>query len=245
MGKKLYQHLAGESEIASGYNKIVTESVKAFESEGLFTGLVKEYTPAAEGGTPLDKQEKLVVTTVPERLDWTKGFVVDLIDHELIRDLSNQKAVADLVINGKTIATGLPATFLLVLEKRLTALRGVYEGVPVLDASKPWVAAPGLVNQFLYGPVVTNRTEKKTKPVVLYAATDKHPAQVKEVTEDIHVGKFEQVNFSGAVTTATKAKYLGNLDLLIAAVKAARMRANDVEVVERSIGEALFGFING
>ena len=80
-------------------------------------------------------------------------------------------------------------------------------------------------------------------PVVLAAATDKHPAQVKESTADVVVGMFTTKIWSGAMTTQQKADVLALLDKLTVAAKQARNRANTVEVVHNTIGNVIVGEI--
>ena len=50
-------------------------------------------------------------------------------------------------------------------------------------------------------PEVTTKQEKIISPVVLYEATDKHPAQIKEISKDIVVGSFTKTVSSGAITS--------------------------------------------
>jgi len=74
---------------------------------------------------------------------------------------------------------------------------------------------------------------------VLYEATDKHPAQIKEISKDVVVGAFSNMRFSGAITSRAKADSLAIIDELISEVKKSRTRANDVEVVPVNIGETI------
>lgn len=87
------------------------------------------------------------------------------------------------------------------------------------------------------------RTEKQVKFVTLAPATDKHPAQVKDWTEDVPVAKVETVAYSGMWTVQQKADALDRLDVLLQAVKKARQRANTAEVVDGHIGAALMAFV--
>lgn len=47
---KLFQLLATENEISSGYRKIVAETNKVFKGGELFYGLKKDYTPDDDNG---------------------------------------------------------------------------------------------------------------------------------------------------------------------------------------------------
>jgi len=123
--------------------------------------------------------------------------------------------------------------FLLDLEKMLPRWREVFLAMPTLDPSKEWVKQQEGVWK-TKTPVHTSQTEKTFHPVVLAPATDKHPAQVKESTRDEVVGTFEDIGFSGAVTTQQKADILALCDKLVMAVKSARMRANRTSVTMSS-----------
>jgi hypothetical protein len=96
---------------------------------------------------------------------------------------------------------------------------------------------------FVSAPAVNFRGEKTMKHKVLYDATDKHPAQIEKWTEDIPVAKIETVHRSTMLTPLAKSKMLGRVDKLIAAVKAARQRANTVEVEKREIAKSMFDYM--
>jgi hypothetical protein len=65
---------------------------------------------------------------------------------------------------------------------------------------------------------------------VKYKATEKHPARVETNTEDVKVGEWSTVKFSGAVWQQTKNAWLTRARQLIEAVKCAREEANLLEV---------------
>ena len=91
--------------------------------------------------------------------------------------------------------------------------------------------------------MVTFKTAKVVKSRVLYDATKEHPAQIERWNEDERVARVETVHTSGMITSANKARYLRNLDKLIAGVKKARQRANCVETKSLKVSEAMFDFI--
>lgn len=241
--KKLNQLIATEPEWKGVADKIIQETIKVFRGEDLFSGLVKEYTPKVADGDPLPTERKEVVTTVQKRLDWTRKPVLNLLDYELMRDKTNQTASADLEVDGKVIASDVPVTTLLSLEKRLRQLRSIFDSIPTLDLSKKWEEVEDGI--FKYGPIEQYRTAKKTVPVVLTEATKEHPAQVKDVVEDVMIGTYKSTYFSGAMHPRLKAKILERTDLLIEAVKTARVQGNDTEVKESRMGKAIFDYLFG
>jgi len=60
--------------------------------------------------------------------------------------------------------------------------------------------------------------------------TDKHPAQVKELMEDVPIGTILVQEWSSLLTPAQKGGILDRVEELIRVVKKARSRANEAEV---------------
>ena len=90
---------------------------------------------------------------------------------------------------------------------------------------------------------VTSKTEKVTTPIVLYDATDKHPAQIEKVSVDKIVGTFRRKVISGSATSKQKADALAAIDMLIIEVKQSRMRANSTAASKEKIGDKLTAII--
>ena len=68
-------------------------------------------------------------------------------------------------------------------------------------------------------------------------ATEKHPAQVEVYYEDVVVGHWRTVKFSGALPASRVKELLERVDKLQQAVKFAREEANDSEVTDQQIGD--------
>jgi len=84
-------------------------------------------------------------------------------------------ARADVVIDGQTIATDVPVTYLLFLEKQLVDLHTFVKKLPVLDAAESWVRDDS-TDSWRTEAVRTIRTKKVPRNHVKAEATDKHPA---------------------------------------------------------------------
>lgn len=241
---KQHQLIVTEPEKRGQYEKIRGETIHVFKGGDLFKGLRKSYEPKASDGDPLPGDEKQIVTTVAKRLAWTEKYVVEMMDYEATRDKTNMKAKADIVVNGVVLVKDLPATTLLSLEKRLKEVREYYDRIPTLDLSQVWDLIKGSEDTYQHGPEVQHRYVKQTSGVILAPATDKHQATVKEVTVDVHVGDFKSTHFSGEMQPGDKANFLSRIDGLITAVKEARQKANEAEVEELKVGQALFNYIH-
>ena len=93
--------------------------------------------------------------------------------------------------------------------------------------------------------VQTTRTKKIPRNHVKSEATEKHPAQVEVYYEDIAVGYWTTVKFSGALPARRVNELLERVLALQTAVKFAREEANNTEVTDQHIGGAIFGYLFG
>lgn len=242
---KQHQLIITEPEKRGAYDKIKQETLKTFRGGDLFKGIQKTYKPKADGGDPLPDDKKDIVTTVAAKLDWTQKVVIDMLDFEATRDRTNMVAKADLEVNGVMLAKDVPCTTLLSLEKRLKEIRDYYDAIPTLDLSQSWEPMENRPDVSQYGPVIQYRYIKQMRGVTLKEATKEHPAQVKEVIDDVMVGTYSTMYFSGEMHPGEKAAYLGRIDVLIESVKRARMKANETDTQDLKIGKAIFEFIHG
>jgi hypothetical protein len=89
------------------------------------------------------------------------------------------------------------------------------------------------------------RTKKIPRNHVLYEATEQHPAQVQMFTEDVIVGTWDKVQFSGALPADRITGITTRLDKLRTAVKFAREEANTTDVVDVQYGAAILDYLFG
>lgn len=243
---KLHELLAAEDSVVAAAEKLITETNEKFNKHTeFFSGHQRTLERVTD--TPQDKALEAsarVVKALPTNVIDTIDYIVPYIDKALSLKLqkhrANQAAQADVELDGRVVIKDAPVDFLLDLEKAIPRWRSLFATMPTLDPSREWVEERTGVWK-TKEPTITAQTEKVVHPVVLAQATDKHPAQIKESSKDVVVGKFVQVNLSGAATTQQKADVLAFCDKLLVAVKQARMRANSVEVKsETSRVAALF-----
>lgn len=213
----------------------------------LFTGLTRRYEPLEDGGPTYANEDKRVRLTVEEVLeDFSKpnSRLVDLI---LTNESANMEASADVELDGQVLIENAPVTFLMQFQKLLEQeVRGLIRDLPVVDSAYDWSAAPGERPGILQTEEFKqHKTKKIQEPIVLYPATDKHPAQTQLVTSDVLEGYWVQRRFSGEVTAARKKELTERVEKLIAAVNTAREKANDREVTDRRAGAQVFGYLFG
>jgi len=167
-----------------------------------------------------------------------------LFDVTATKDWTNCEARADVVVDGRTIAARVPVSYLLFLEKQLVDLHTFVKKLPVLDAAEAWVRDDS-TDSWRTEPVRTIRTKKVPRNHVKAEATEKHPAQVEVYYEDVAVGYWTTVKFSGALPAKRINEILDKVIALQTAVKFAREEANNTEVVDQKVGAAVFGYLFG
>lgn len=241
---KLNEVLAVDKRLKEAYHNVSTEAYKAFQKPGLFLGEVRDYTPKDEAGERLPPERAPVQQTVERILAGVQKALVVHVDATYAKDEANTRAHADVTVGGWHVAH-VPATTLLYLEKKLTDLAAFFRAAPVLSVDDSWERdeAAGL---WKTQPQDTVRTKKEQRPIVLYPATDKHPAQTQLITDDVIVGRWSRVRHSGAIPEAERAGYIERTEALLAAVKQARERANaSTAVAEVTLGASVASFILG
>ena len=244
----LHELLAVEGDLDGAHKKILDETKITFTKKSdHFQGRHRKLEMFVEDGIDYPEEHKAIDTTVQKKLDHMQKTEVRYFNAILQKEATNQNAVADLIVDGIIIETNLPATFLLGMETRLKHLKTVYESIPTLQPGIEW-ELDETQGENIYktkNPVEKLKTETIIEPVVLYEATEHHPAQVKESSKVNTVGKYTLTAWSGMISPAEKSVLLDRIDKLTRAFKKARQRANTTEVVKRSIGTDLFKYING
>jgi hypothetical protein len=244
----LHELLAVEQQVIGHYNAMVKETETVFGKPDHFTMSVRRKQHFDAALSHLNTIEtKDMVTTVHDRLAYFfKDAFTKMVDTELQKDATNQNARADVIVNGVKILEGIPATALLNWETKLSALLELLKQIPTLAPGIVWVPDDQRDNCHRTDPKeprVTFSTKKSSKPVVLYEATKEHPAQVKEVTEDVPIAKIIDEVHSGMFTSKHKADMLARVQALLKAVRKARQRANRTEIVKSRAGQVLGRFI--
>lgn len=247
MSNKLHELLAVEGDLKDVSNKITREGLHTFkEKPNHFISTVRRVEMFDEGAPAEADQYQAMVTTVQEKLDYCLNSIGQYYDAVFQKEKGNQAAVADIIVEGTTLATNVPATFLLGMEAKLSELRNLYMSLPTLAPGIEWEEDPSKgegVYRTKY-PDEKFKTAKTVKSKVLYEATKEHPAQIDKWNEDEKVGKIITTAWSSMLSPAGKSKLLGRIDKLLQAVKKARQRANNTEVSKETISKTLFDFIH-
>lgn len=245
MTSKFHELLAVEGSVRQKTEAVLTETLNTFQSkESHFKGHTRRYNPRDDEGEKFPDEDQYLTTTVPEKLEYTTKQVIEGFDVILQKEECNSRAKADLVLDGVVFKKDMPSTALLTYEHKLLHLKEIWLKIPTLEPGENWERDTHRAHVYHTAPKFTLKTKKMLKPVVLHPGTDKHPPQVQAVNEDEVIGKWEQINFSGKISPIEKSEILERLDKMIAAVKKARCRANEVDVSNWQVGSLIFNYIN-
>lgn len=239
---KLNQIVAVATGVKTEMKREITDLHRKTGVVDLFSGLSRTYQPLDDDGEQLPSEGKVVQVNCDQVLEeaadiWKNGWdVVATQDH------NNCKTNVNVVVDGKVVVENVPVTYLMFLEKQLQDVEKFVNSLPVLDPSINWEYDE---NQgfFKSEPSLSVRTKKVPKHKVLYEATKEHPAQIEKWTEDVPVGTWTAVRFSGAIPMKEKREILERVRKLQTAVKFAREEANSAEVEDKKVAAEIFKYL--
>ncbi len=244
MVAKLNQIIAVEKGVKSRSFQELTEAHHALQKPALLSGIARTYRPKDEEGESLPPESTKVQVKADDIIRDTVAVLTKLFDVTATKDWANCKAKANVVVDGKTILTDVPATYLLFLEKQIVDLHTFVRKLPVLDPSETWTFDSS-ADCWATEPVQTLKTKKVPRNHVKAEATEKHPAQVDVYYEDVTVGHWRTVKFSGALPARRINELLARVEKLQEAVKFAREEANNMEVEEQKVGASVMQYLFG
>lgn len=241
---KLNQILAIEKGIKTRVYAEFTELHQATQKAALMNGFHKSYQPRDEEGETYPPESQKVQHSAADVLERVASALTELFDITATKDWANCSAKADVVVDGRVLLKEVPATYLLFLEKQLSDLHTFIAKMSELDPGSDWSVDPG-TGLFKTEPSATQRTKKVQRPIVLYDATEHHPAQTQLITEDVIAGQWVTIKYSGAIPAPRKKQLLGRIDKLANAVKFAREQANGADTTDRKLGREVFDYLFG
>ena len=246
MTKYLGQVLAIHDDIRKAATRKITEAYHALQKPDMLAGMFGEYAPYADGpeAEQLPDEEQRVQATVEEMIKATRGGLAPLFDVTAARDWTNGsgRAVADIEIDGVVLVEKAPVPFLLWLIKQLDDLETFIAKAPTHNPSTLWehVEDRGVYKSL---PVKRARSVQKHTVVTVAPATERHQAQAQIVAENVNVGTWTRVQFTGAIPAERRDHILGQIAKLRNAVEAARAVANRVDADEPEVGADLLGYL--
>jgi hypothetical protein len=239
---KLNQILAIEKGIKTRVYAEFTELHNATQKPALMNGFTKTYQPRDEDGETYPPESQKVQHEHQAVFDRVSAGLTELFDITATKDWANCTARADVVLDGRTLIKDVPATYLLFLEKQLSDLTAFVQKMAELDPASDWNVDPS-TGLFKTEPSATQRTKKVQRAIVLYDATEHHPAQTQLITEDHVVGQWVTTKLSGALPAPRKKVLLNRIERLTQAVKYAREQANSSEITDQKVGAAVLDYL--
>lgn len=239
---RLNQIIAVEKGVKSRSFQELTDAHQTLQKPALLTGIARTYRPKDDEGEQLPPESTKVQIRAEEIIQQTAAILTRLFDITATKDWTNGAARADVVVDGQTLLAQVPVTYLLFLEKQLVDLHTFVKKLPTLDAAETW-NFDASADCWATEPVQTVKTKKIPRNHIKAEATDKHPAQVEIFHEDVVVGYWRTVKFSGALPARRVSELLDRVEKLQQAVKFAREEANNTEAVDQKVGDKVFQFL--
>jgi len=241
---KLNQIIALDKGVRANLERVVTNAYHQLQKTEAFTGLAKYYEPLVEEEFVYPPDNKKVTAKAPAIITDLQAAWERLFDLTLTKDSTNQQAKADIMVGGVTLATDVPVSTLIWLEKRLVDVKTVLAKMPVTDVAKDW-SWDSDHQVWRSTQVKTLRQKKLDEYITVAPATDKHAAQVVKATKDVPEGHWFTTELSGALSPQQRDVYLAKVAQLTEAVKTAREQANMTEVTDRTMGNSILSFVFG
>lgn len=243
---KLNQIVALNAPKKGEFQKFITKYYHVMQKPDPFFGMERVYSPKDDDGEKLPSESSKVQLSVEDILKDISIAWVDMFDVVLTNDSGNSIATANIVVDGEILLANVPISTLLFLEKQIDNFKSIIDKIPSLPLSDSW--SRDITSNLWVTPVhETVRTKKVQKPIVLYDATEEHPAQTQLITEDINIGTWSVKKTSSAMSMVDIGKFRIKVIKLKEAVIKAREEANSIEIDQKKGGlkviEYLFGSI--
>lgn len=239
---RLNQIIAVEKGVKSKAFQTITETHHKLQKPALLAGISRTYRPKDEDGEQLPSESTRVQLSVGEAIADVRKTLVELFDVTATKEWANCRARASVEVDAQPLLVDVPVTYLLFLEKQLTDLHTFVKKLPVLDPADTWGFDEN-VGFYATDPVESVRTKKVPRVLVKAVATDKHPAQTEVYYEDVPVGYWRTVKFSGALPAVRVQELLRRIEVLQQSVKVAREEANNLEITQEKLGERVFAYL--
>ncbi len=239
---RLNQIIAVEKGIKSQTMRELTDAHHLLQKESQLAGISRTYRPRDEDGEQYPPESTRVQVKTQDVIRRTTDLLTRLFDVVATKDYANCEAKADVVVAGNVLLEKVPVSYLLFLEKQLNDLHTFVKKLPVLDPSETW-SFDNASDSYATEAIQTIKTKKIPRNHVKAEATENHPAQVEVYYEDVVVGNWRTIKYSGALPAARVNELLARVELLQEAVKFACEAANNYEVSDQKVGKTIFDFL--
>lgn len=240
--KKLSQIVALEKQVRQTSYKDLSKEHTLMQKPALCVGQSRVYRRLHEDGEQYPAESQNVAQRVEDALTDIARKLGELFDLTASKDMANMAAKADVIVDGKVLVKGAPVPFILFLEKQGQDLYTLAKALPTLDPAETWTfdANRGC---YVSGKVETARSKKVKRALVKYPATTEHPAQTETYDEDVIVGYWETIKFSGAIGADRKRQLVERIESLQKALHVAREEANSTQSELVTVSKPIFEYL--
>lgn len=204
-------------------NNILAETQKLFSHEPNMQGKII-YEEKIVDDPDVDEsstRSELPVCNVWERLQHTIKCIEALGDTKVTKEETNATRTTELIVDGKSFGKYHMGS-LLALKSLFEKYKATVEMAKVLPATVEWI--PDEVNPHLKSrpPYVVKKTRKVIQNQIVAPATDKHPAQVKEVSITQVVANITTTQLHTGLTNNEKHQILLRISKILEAINVAK-----------------------
>lgn len=240
--QKQHELIAIEGDVKKETKRVQTDIYHTLQKPDLFFGMEKTYAPFSENEENLPPENKRVQAAVDDLFKEFSKVTTHWLDVMASKDASNQRAKADLVVDGEVLVKDVPVLALLGLETELEHIKAVASATPTLPLDEEWLKNEA-TDQYFTKPIQTQRKKKVMKVLVHFEPTKEHPGKSESYGEDLPVGTWTVKRISTAWPARRKQELLERITKLLHAVKKARERANSLEATEMALGAAVTKYL--
>ena len=241
----LHQIIAVEKDIKGRAQQKLTEAYHQIQKPALLAGISRTYHPKneeGEAGEMFPPESTRVQLRGAQLINEVSVALTHLFDIVATKDHANCLAKADVVVDGKTLLTGVPATHLLFLEKQLVDVHTFVKKLPVLDPAEKW-SFDGTSDCWATEVTQQGKTKKNYHVISKAKPTQVHPEQTEVIYLDETIGYWHTIKFSGALPATYVNTILARVERLQQAVKFAREQANGQQVTDIKEGENILSYL--
>lgn len=161
---KLNQIIAVEKGVKSRSFQELTEAHHLLQKPTLMSGISRTYRPKDEEGEQLPPESTRVQVKAEDAIRKTVEILTELFDVTATKDWANRSAVASVIVDGNTLLTDVPVTYLLFLEKQLTDIHTSSRSCPcsMLPRPGPSTRPPTRLRPRLCKPFAPRRSHVTT-----------------------------------------------------------------------------------
>lgn len=220
----------------------LTRAYHEIQKPGAFTGIARTYRPINDEGEQLPPESTQVQKRVDDLITSVSAAMTRMLDVVATQDWADTVARADVIVDGAVLLENVPVTYLMWLEKQVAQLRSFVAKLPVLDLADEWTYDVD-AKAYATPSSETTRTKKVPRNHVVSVATDRHPAQVQVYHEDVVVGYWRTVRFSGALPGGQVFELTARVEKLLEAIRFARERACTIPVTDIEAGGPIMRYL--